>query len=397
VKLLHLGNCGAKKARFSDLIRSERLSCIAGWIRYRTSEFLSSSLKGELTMRIVSGILAAGIVAGLSTAALADGWYVGAETGLNLAPAEKYKSDDSTIGKVKVQKDAGFGLLANAGYAFGPYRVEGELGWRYNGIDKVGGSDGKGDLQTYDLMVNGLYDIRTGTAWTPYFGAGIGGAYIQNNKVRNSTATLTNDSDIAFAYQGIAGVSYALNEHLALNADYRYLRTLDGSYKVDSSAGTGKTKGPYEAHSLMVGFTYKFGAPEAPVAAAPVAAPAPAPVPAPKPTQAVIAKSYLVFFDFDKSNITPEAQKIIEQAAANAKTSKATSISLTGHTDAAGSEKYNMALSLRRANAVKAALVKLGIPENEISVVGKGKSDPLVATKDGVREPQNRRVQILLP
>ena len=159
-----------------------------------------------------------------------------------------------------------------------------------------------------------------------------------------------------------------------------------------------RLKGDYSAHAILVGFTYKFGAPEAPKAA-PVyaAAPAATPAPAPKPTQAVIAKSYLVFFDFDKSNITPEAQKIIEQAAANAKVSKATSIALTGHTDAAGSEKYNMALSLRRANAVKAALVTLGIPENEISVVGKGKSDPLVPTKDGVREPQNRRVQILLP
>lgn len=348
-------------------------------------------------MRIVSGFIAAGIVAGLSTAAMADGWYAGAETGLNLAPAEKYKADDSAIGKVKIQKDLGFGLLANAGYAFGPYRLEGELGWRYNGVDKVAGQDGKGNVQAYDLMMNGLYDFHTGTAWTPYLGAGVGGAYINNSKIRNSSGTLTDDGDIAFAYQGIAGMSYALNEHLALNADYRYLRTLDGSYKVDSSVGSGKTKGPYEAHSLMVGFTYKFGAPEAQMAAAPVAAPAPAPMPAPKPTQAVIAKSYLVFFDFDKSNITPEAQKIIEQAAANAKTSKATSIALTGHTDAAGSEKYNMALSLRRANSVKAALVKLGIPDSEISVVGKGKSDPLVPTKDGVREPQNRRVQILLP
>ncbi|MDY0240902.1 MAG: OmpA family protein, partial [Rhodospirillaceae bacterium] len=59
-------------------------------------------------------------------------------------------------------------------------------------------------------------------------------------------------------------------------------------------------------------------------------------------------------------------------------------------------DAYNMALSLRRANAVKAELVKLGIPANEISVVGKGKADPLVPTADGVREPQNRRVQINL-
>ena len=55
-----------------------------------------------------------------------------------------------------------------------------------------------------------------------------------------------------------------------------------------------------------------------------------------------------------------------------------------------------MALSIRRANAVKDALVRAGIPANQIAVIGKGESDPLVPTADGVREPQNRRVEILL-
>ena len=104
-----------------------------------------------------------------------------------------------------------------------------------------------------------------------------------------------------------------------------------------------------------------------------------------------------MFFDFDKSNITPKPARSSLRRRPPPRSTKATSIALIGHTDAAGSEKYNLALSLRRANAVKAALVKLGIPANEISVVGKGKSEPLVPTKDGVREPQNRRVQILLP
>jgi len=342
-------------------------------------------------MRIVSGILAAGLAAGLSTAAMADGWYVGADTGLNLVPSEKFKDD--VDGKFKLKNDQGFGLLGEAGYAFGQYRVEGELGWRYNSSNRLDNKSATGNQQAYDLFVNGLYDFKTGTAFTPFVGAGIGGVDLIAGKISNGTDTVKNN-DFAFAYQGIAGVSYALTQNLDLKADYRYLRTLDATYKIEEDGS--KPKAPYDAHSVMVGFTYKFGAPAAAPAMAPAAAPMPAPAPA-KATQAVIAKSYLVFFDFDKSNITPEAQKIIEQAASNAKSSKATSIALTGHTDAAGSEKYNMALSLRRATAVKAELVKLGIPENEISVVGKGKSDPLVATKDGVREPQNRRVQILLP
>ncbi|SKA31105.1 OmpA family protein, partial [Enhydrobacter aerosaccus] len=59
-----------------------------------------------------------------------------------------------------------------------------------------------------------------------------------------------------------------------------------------------------------------------------------------------------------------------------------------------GPESYNMALSLRRANAVKDALVRNGVPATAISVVGKGEQGLLVPTADGVREPQNRRVVI---
>ena len=71
-------------------------------------------------------------------------------------------------------------------------------------------------------------------------------------------------------------------------------------------------------------------------------------------------------------------------------------ITATGHTDTSGPEAYNMALSLRRANAVKDALVREGVPATAITVVGKGESQPLVQTADGVREPQNRRVEIVI-
>jgi outer membrane protein OmpA-like peptidoglycan-associated protein len=135
---------------------------------------------------------------------------------------------------------------------------------------------------------------------------------------------------------------------------------------------------------------YKFG--EEP--AAPETPPAPyvpPPVVAPAPT----ARSYMVFFDFNKSDLTPDALKIVDQAAANAGPAKVTEISVTGHTDTVGSDAYNLRLSRRRAESVAAELEAKGVPSGEIAIFAKGKKDLLVPTADGVREPQNRRVQIV--
>jgi outer membrane protein OmpA-like peptidoglycan-associated protein len=103
----------------------------------------------------------------------------------------------------------------------------------------------------------------------------------------------------------------------------------------------------------------------------------------------------MVFFAFDKAELTPDALQVIEQAAAAIRASQAAVIKVTGHADLAGSEKYNFRLSLRRANVVKAELIRLGIPANEVEVAGKGMSEPLVPTPLGVREPKNRRAEIV--
>jgi outer membrane protein OmpA-like peptidoglycan-associated protein len=103
----------------------------------------------------------------------------------------------------------------------------------------------------------------------------------------------------------------------------------------------------------------------------------------------------MVFFDFNKSDLTAQAIAIVDQAAKNAAPSHATQINVTGHTDTVGSDAYNMRLSRRRAESVAAELEKQGIPSSEIAIVAKGKQDLLVPTKDGVREPQNRRVTIV--
>jgi len=134
--------------------------------------------------------------------------------------------------------------------------------------------------------------------------------------------------------------------------------------------------------------TYKF---EPKVAEAAPAAYTPPPVAA----VAQAPKSYLVFFDFNKSDLTAQATQIVDQAASNAAPAHVTRLTVTGHTDTVGSDAYNMRLSRRRAESVAARLEKDGIASSEIEIVAKGKRDLLVPTADGVREPQNRRVQIV--
>jgi len=146
----------------------------------------------------------------------------------------------------------------------------------------------------------------------------------------------------------------------------------------------------YRPTTAGITAVYKFGGPSEEAPPAPAAYVAPPPV-----APAAVAHSYMVFFDFNKSDLTMDAVKVVAQAAANAGPAKATEITVTGHTDTVGSDAYNMRLSKRRAESVAAQLEKDGIPSSEIEIVAKGKHDLLVPTKDGVKEPQNRRVTIV--
>jgi outer membrane protein OmpA-like peptidoglycan-associated protein len=128
---------------------------------------------------------------------------------------------------------------------------------------------------------------------------------------------------------------------------------------------------------------------------APMMAPAPAPAPMASPAPAP-AKTYLVFFDWDKYSLTPRATQIIAEAAADSKTAGTTTINVSGYTDTSGTPTYNQGLSERRAKAVAAKLVVDGVPASEISIHAYGETHLLVPTGPGVREPQNRRVEIVL-
>ena len=106
---------------------------------------------------------------------------------------------------------------------------------------------------------------------------------------------------------------------------------------------------------------------------------------------------YRIFFGFDEARLTAEAQSIVTEAARSYRSGGSAQITVAGHSDTVGTAAYNQALSERRAAAVAAELVKLGVPAESISTVGYGETDLLVPTADQVSEPRNRRVEIVLP
>ena len=106
---------------------------------------------------------------------------------------------------------------------------------------------------------------------------------------------------------------------------------------------------------------------------------------------------YQVFFAFNSTTLDPQARQTINQAAVDWRRTGTAQISVIGHTDTSGSSEYNQRLSERRADAVQAALIEEGVPAGSIVTLGRGQEDLLVPTADGVREPENRRVEIVVP
>jgi len=336
-----------------------------------------------------------------------SGFYVGAGAGLNFQQETNVDSKGSGLAGVAgngadVNFDSGLMGSISAGWGFGNgLRAEIEGAYRHNRVDDgrpargLGSRGASGYNYSIAAMANVLYDFDLGLPMglTPYVGGGVGYAWLnyQGVDLKGTADTLTIfGTGGAFAYQGIAGLSMPIAgvPGLSLTAEYRYFGTLEQELKARSTTQSGKVKVDYGNHSALIGLRYAFNTP-----APAVVAPAPAPVVTPAPAP---ARTYLVFFDFDRADLTDRARQITSEAAQNSKRVQVTRIEVSGHADRSGTPQYNQALSMRRANAVAAELERLGVSRSSINIQAFGESRPLVPTADGVREPQNRRVEIVL-
>ena len=224
------------------------------------------------------------------------------------------------------------------------------------------------------------------------------GAGVERDKVENPVRRISKNSPYWTA--GI-GVQASLTPQLSLQADIRSVRS---NLRHDEDYGFNKPNNKY----ITVGLNYAFNPPPSPVVApapapvveAPAPAPAPAPVAPPPARFEKVTMSATKMFEFDKATLVMPAPRLDEIAAALQADPSITDVDITGYTDRLGSEKYNLQLSQRRAEAVREYLVGKGVDGGRLKAYGKGEANPVVTCTEKNRaalikclEP-NRRVEV---
>ena len=351
----------------------------------------------------------------LASPALArDGqWYVEVDGGVMIVEDQQFDIDNGSD-SFGLDSDNGYDFGGIVGYDFGAFRLEAEASYRQWELDSVNpGSTGvpappftllgtsapaNGDPSTLSFMLNGMFDFGNDDGLQAFAGAGIGVARTDIDVDINSIGGLAvDDSDSGLAWQLIAGVRAPLSESWDVGLKYRMF-THTNVQLVDAIGRN--IEDDVRTHSILGTLTYNFGGPPPPPPPPPpVAAPPPPPPvvqapPPPPPPPPCNRGPYIVFFDWDQSDITPAAANILDNARSAYANCGMASVMLAGHADRSGSVSYNEGLAQRRNSSVREYLTARGIADARITSQGFGESQNMVPTADGVRELQNRRVEV---
>lgn len=368
-----------------------------------------------ILLATVAGI---SIVAASQSSAHHQGWYVGLEAGASWIDDTSVLFSRNNFSDVVIDTetarsswwggnssgsldfDTGWAGFATVGYGFEKnWRIELELGYRDNDAtlsrSRCGGygmgesiiiNEGcrtrtyEGDMTEYTAMLNVIYDVPLTEKLDLNIGLGVGVDHVELEASRAGRPAFVDDSDTRFAFQAIAGLSYQVTKRLDLTLTYRYLNVSEPEF--NNRYKTLELE-DLEKHTVTVGLRYDLYEDEAPL-------PPPPPPPPPPPEE---PQQFIIYFGFDKCNITPEADGVLSEAASAAKKG-AVKVTIVGHTDTMGSNEYNQRLSECRADAAKSNLVGKGIAAGSISTSGRGEGELMVKTDDSVKEPQNRRATI---
>lgn len=343
------------------------------------------SMKSKtMKLKNVSGLL---VLATIVPFAMADdaGWYVGAGAGQSFSNLEHEEMSNSALG-------SGFTTSAfsvderDMGYKiFGGYQVNRFLAIE-GGYFNLGKFDFhsetlpagalRGDIEVQGLNLDAVGLLPLTSKFSAFGRIGVIRAESNDEFLGTAPATVAESSNThrETSYKFGAGLQYALSDSVAVRAEAE-------RYRVNDARG-----GDDDIDLYSVGILYRFGQkkPE-PVAyvapPAPVAPPPPAPVAPPPPRKVSFSADSL--FDFNKEDVKPSGKRELDQFATELKGTKYEVITVTGHTDRIGSHDYNLKLSTRRAEAVKAYLVgSLGIPEDKVVVRGVNGAEPVTKPDD---------------
>ncbi len=372
----------------------------------------------RLTAQLLGLPAAAVLLGGHALAQPVSGLYVGLAGGANFLQDETVRlSPEFPSGKDRW--GVGYTGIGSVGWGFGNgVRVELEGNYRDNTLQHFLGTgfptEAGGHQQNYGGMANVLFDMDIGKSWIyPYLGVGAGYAWTHMDTQYSGTnypfAEHIGGTSDNLAYQAMFGVSLPVPwvVGLSMTAEYRFFSVLGPENFSGSSIGTAGAFGPKPYgvargneditsdynHSVLLGLRYEFNPAPPPPPPGPPAESAPAPAP---------SRTYLVFFDWDRATLSDRARQIIAEAAQASTRVQTTRLEVNGYTDNSAAQPgergaaYNQALSVRRATAVRGELVRDGVPETAIDIHGYGETHPLAQTAPNTREPQNRRVEIIM-
>ncbi|WP_421839319.1 OmpA family protein [Novosphingobium sp.] len=361
--------------------------------------------------KILVGLMLATSALGTSAYASDAGPYITLEGGA----VKQQRSDVSGPGgyehtdRFKTGWEAGGAI----GYDFGHFRLEAEgfyarsklrtqtrpVGTPLPNGEYTSNGNLSGETSTWAGMANALVGLGHWGGIKAYAGGGVG--YARTRLAENLPGAVSlNDRAHGFAWQALAGLTVPLGRNVDFGVKYRYFRP-DGADTFLAADGFSR-KADLRSHSLLATLTFSFGSPAVepepeaapPPPPPPMMAPPPPPPPPPPPVVTCNRGPFIVFFDWDMSDISPEAASVLDNAVQAYGNCSNVAIMLAGHTDSSGSSKYNLGLSSRRDSAVQSYLTGHGIASGAITSQAFGETQQRVPTADGVREVQNRRVEI---
>ncbi len=218
--------------------------------------------------RAVPAVLALSLAAPATAGSwFKDSYYVGVGVKGGLALLDDAGNDGESVA-FDSEYDAGLGVSGSFGYSFTrSLRAEAEVAGRTNDADSFdfdrdgltgagfsGETEADGDVQSIAFMLNGYYDLDTGTRWMPYVGIGAGAAYVEA-ELASGGRGIVDDDDVVFAYQAMIGVAYQTTAFSAIGLGYRYFAT--GDPDLEAPDGTSFSS-EYSSHNIELELRLKF-------------------------------------------------------------------------------------------------------------------------------------------